>query len=93
MNEACLIDSLVQFGVAGLMGMLWVWERSHSRRRERQLSEAHDKLMRRDQQLAVLIRLVRQNTRAAVSLERTHKQMCELLQEMRREQQRSTHAA
>ena len=30
------IEPLTQFGAAGLMGALWIWERLLSRRRERQ---------------------------------------------------------
>lgn len=80
-----IVQAAVQFGVAGLMGMLWIWERSHSRQRERQLSEAHFRLMRQRQCLTVLMRLTRRNTRAMVNLERTQTQMCQLLEEMRRE--------
>ena len=46
-----MIQQLTQFGVAGLMGVLWVWERLHSRKRERQLSEAHGELMSDREQL------------------------------------------
>ena len=55
-----MVETLAQFGVAGLMGLLWVWERMHSRRREQQLSDAHQRLMMSDRQLEVLIRLVQQ---------------------------------
>ena len=78
-----MIEALVQFGVAGLMGALWVWERTHSRRRERQLSEAHAALMRRDEHLGVLIKLVRHNTRMLVHFERTQQRMCDLLEGIR----------
>ena len=76
------IQPFVDFGVAGLMGALWVWERAHSRKRERQLTEAHARLMARDHQLAVLIRLVRQNTKALVSFERLQVRMCDVLEGM-----------
>jgi hypothetical protein len=36
-----LLEPLSQFGIAGLMGALWIWERLLSRKRETQLSEAH----------------------------------------------------
>ncbi|MHC4995231.1 MAG: hypothetical protein ACYTGQ_09285 [Planctomycetota bacterium] len=72
-------QTLMEYGVAGLMGALWVWERSHSQRRERQLSEAHDRLMARDRQLEALMELVRQNTRALVGFERGHRRMLEVL--------------
>lgn len=80
-----MIDTLVQFGVAGLMGVLWVWERTHSRRRERQLSEAHDRLMRRDQHVGILVQLVRQNTQAMVELQQSQQRMNELLEGIQHE--------
>ena len=80
-----MVETLVQFGVAGLMGMLWVWERTHSRRREAQLTEAHHRLMDREKQLDALVKLVRQNTEAMVGFERLQKRMCDLLEGIRHE--------
>lgn len=74
-----MIESLTQFGVAGLMGLLWVWERTLSRRRETQLNETHDRLMRQSDALQVLIRLVRRNTQAIERFERTQSQLARLL--------------
>lgn len=74
------LETLVQFGVAGLMGVLWVWERTHSRRRERQLTQAHERLIAQDRQLSVLVRLVRQNTRGLIGFERGQERMCNLLE-------------
>ncbi|GAB4109670.1 MAG: hypothetical protein Kow00105_18420 [Phycisphaeraceae bacterium] len=76
------IQPLTQFGVAGLMGLLWVWERSMSRKRETQLNEAHAHLHRQYHELNVLIRLVKQNTRAIVRFERTQIQLKQLLEKM-----------
>lgn len=83
-------QSLLQFGVAGLMGMLWVWERGHSRKRERQISEAHQRLMQRDQQVTTLIRLVRKNTAALVEFERTQRRLGEILEGVGHAMQRQT---
>jgi hypothetical protein len=80
-----MVDALVQFGVAGLMGMLWIWERMHSRRREAQLSETHQRLMDREKQLEMLVKLVRQNTEALVRFERIQKRMCDLLEGIKHE--------
>lgn len=88
-----MFEALMQFGVAGLMGVLWIWERTHSRSRERQLSEAHRLLSRRDQYLNLLIKLVRQNTRTVVGFEQTLKQMCKLLEEIGNEISRHDRAA
>ncbi len=80
-----MIETLVQFGVAGLMGVLWMWERMHSRRREQQLTNAHERLTQRDQQLNVLIKLIRHNTRTMVNFERTQQRMCDVLEGIRHE--------
>jgi hypothetical protein len=76
------IQPLTQFGVAGLMGLLWVWERLMSRKREAQLNEAHLSLSQQHHELNVLIRLVRHNTRAIVRFDRTQLQLKELLEKM-----------
>jgi len=75
-----MIDSLVQFGVAGLMGALWVWERGHSRRREQQLTEAHERLMRHRDQTRLMMHTVRRNTEALVEFERTQRRLGEILE-------------
>jgi len=76
-------ETLLQFGVAGLMGMLWMWERTHSRRRDQQLSQAHDQLMRREEQFRVMLSLVRKNTRALVEFERTQRRLGQVLEGIR----------
>lgn len=58
------IEPLAQFGVAGLMGALWVWERLHTRKREQQLSEAHERIGQQRQSLRAMVKLIRQNTHA-----------------------------
>lgn len=85
------IQPLTQFGVAGLMGMLWVWERLMSRKREAQLNEAHQHLRRQHHELNSLIRLVRQNTRAIARFDHTQTQLKELLERMHHDMDR--HAA
>lgn len=82
MLTADAIQPLTQFGVAGLMGLLWVWERLMSRKREAQLNEAHLNLQGQHHELNVLVKLVRQNTRAIVRFDRTQLQLKELLEKM-----------
>ena len=77
-----VMQQFVQFGVAGLMGVLWVWERSMSRRYERQLSQAHEKLFRKQDELGVLIKLIRRNTQAIERFDQTQLQLKELLESM-----------
>ena len=76
------IQPLMQFGVAGLMGLLWVWERMMSRKREAQLNEAHVHLQNQQHELCVLVKLVRQNTRAIVRFDQTQMQLKILLEKM-----------
>ena len=67
-----------QFGAAGLIGLLWIAERRHAAARDRHLSEAHRKLTGQEQALDALLNVVRDNTRAIVTLEQTQRQMIEL---------------
>lgn len=78
-----LIQAAAQFGVAGLMGVLWVWERLYSRRREIQLEQAHRLLTAERQELQALIDLVKQNTAAIERFDRTQNQLAELLERIR----------
>ena len=75
-------DSLAQFGVAGLMGALWLWERLYSRKREQQLTEAHQQLTAQQQELHILTDLVRQNTAAIERFEQTQQRIADLLERM-----------
>ena len=75
-------DSLTNFGVAGLMGALWFWERFYSRKREQQLTEAHQHLTTQQQELHVLTDLVRQNTAAIERFEQTQQRIADLLERM-----------
>ena len=87
-----LIESLgpvTQFGVAGLMGALWIWERSLSRKRERQLNEAHEKLVRQHRELRMLVQLVRRNTRAVERFDQTQQELRHVLERMRDEHKRN----
>lgn len=71
-----------QFGAAGLMGLLWIAERRQAAQRERQLSEAHRLLMSRESEAAALLGVVRDNTRAIVTLEQTQRRLMHALERM-----------
>ena len=62
------IDQLTSFGVAGMMGVMWLWERRTSRQREQQIDEAHARIMADRIQLDQLIDVVKQNTEAMTRL-------------------------
>lgn len=86
-----LSDSLsmfAQFGAAGLMGALWVWERMLSRKREAQLNHSHERIVRQHHELRTLIRLVRRNTQAIERFDQTQKQLRELLEKINHEMPR-----
>ncbi len=78
--EPQLMETLTQFGIAGLMGALWVWERAMSRRRDAELSEAHRRLMSQRDQLRTVLRLVGRNTRAIERFDQTQRHLVHLLE-------------
>lgn len=86
--EPNLIETLAQFGVAGLMGALWMWERAMSRRRDAELSEAHRKLMAQHDHLRTVLRMVDRNTRAIERFDQTQRQLVHLLEKMSDETRR-----
>lgn len=67
--DPALVTSLTPFGAAGLIAFLWLSERRSASERERQLSEAHERLVRRRSELSLLVGVVRENTRALTALE------------------------
>jgi hypothetical protein len=56
------LDSMTSLGAAGLMGAMWLWERSTSQKRESQIDEAHARIMADRVQLDQLMSVVKQNT-------------------------------
>ena len=61
-------NDIASFGVAGLMGAMWLWERHTSRTREEQLSAAHERVMSDTIRLDALVEIVQQNTQAMTRL-------------------------
>ncbi|MFN3167523.1 MAG: hypothetical protein ACE37H_10715 [Phycisphaeraceae bacterium] len=76
------IEPFTQFGVAGLMGALWLWERVYSRKREQQLTQAHEHLAAQQTELHELIRLVQRNTAAIERFDKTQSRIADLLERM-----------
>ena len=68
MDNDVLVQA-TQFGIAGLIAWMWMTERRAALGRERQLTEAHERLMEQRTQLEALVRLVAENTRALASIE------------------------
>lgn len=80
-----MMDAMTQFGVAGLMGMLWVWERLLSRRRERQLSESHQRLVQQQEQLTLVVKLVHKNTQVIERFDQTQIKLVHILEQVQHE--------
>jgi hypothetical protein len=60
---------LTQFGMAGLIGWLWLSERRAGAARERQLAEMHERLMQDRRGLEVAVESLRENTRVLAGVE------------------------
>jgi hypothetical protein len=69
------VDQLASFGVAGLMGAMWLWERRTSQKREQQLDDAHGRILSDRVQLEQLIDVVRHNTDVMSRLCATQEQL------------------
>lgn len=74
------IENFTQFGVAGLMGALWLWERIYSRKREQELTQTHQRLTTQQQELHILIDLVNRNTVAIERFEQTQQRVADLIE-------------
>jgi hypothetical protein len=79
------ITGLASFGVAGLMGAMWLWERRHSNLREEQLNEAHSRIVRDEQRLEKLVEVVEHNTAAMTRFSETQQLVREALGALREE--------
>jgi len=77
-----ILVHLSQFGAAGLIGVLWILERRWAAARTRELTEAHERLMRRDREADALIDVIKENTRAITALEAAQQRLVELLRSL-----------
>lgn len=64
-----LTSAIAQLGAAGLIGLMWLTERRAAAAREKQLSDAHERIMHERTHLAALLSVVTDNTRALTALE------------------------
>ena len=74
------LEQLTSFGVAGLMGAMWLWERRTSQKREQQIDDAHARILGDRVQLDVLMAVVRQNAEAITRLSATQDQLLRQLE-------------
>jgi hypothetical protein len=77
-----LATTLTQFGVAGLIGWMWLTERRAGAERERQLSEAHARILTQSEQRAALLDALRDSTLAMVALECAQRALADLIQRL-----------
>jgi hypothetical protein len=80
-SQAPPLDQAMNFGMAGLMGAMWLWERRTSRQREEQIDEAHARIMADRVALDQLMSLVRQNIEAMSRLSSTQEQLVEQMRD------------
>ncbi len=73
---------LTQFGAAGLIGLLWIMERRYAAHRDRQLDEAHRKLIDKERDLEALLTVVKDNTKAINTLQGGQVQLIHLLERL-----------
>ncbi|HVZ94757.1 MAG TPA: hypothetical protein VG797_09630 [Phycisphaerales bacterium] len=73
------LNTVAQFGMAGLIGWMWLVERRASSTRDKQLSDAHDRILEQRTQLDALTRLIADNTRAVASLEAGQRALADLI--------------
>ncbi len=77
-----MLTTLTQFGAAGLIGLLWVMERRHATLRDRQLDEAHRRLIDQERDLEALLTVVKENTKAVNTLQQGQVQLIQLLKQL-----------
>jgi nitrate reductase gamma subunit len=80
--EAEIAGALAQFGVAGLVGWMWLTERRAAAGRERQLTEAHDRLMAERERAETLVGLVAASTRAMTALEASQRELARVVERL-----------
>lgn len=74
-----IITDLASLGAAGIMGAMWLWERRASTQRERELTEAHERIRRDEQRLGMLADVVGQTTTAIITFDATQRETNELI--------------
>ena len=78
------LTEVAQFGIAGLEAWMWLTERRAGAARERQLTEAHERLMEQRGQTEALMTLVSDNTRAVSAVEAGQRSLRDLLADLLR---------
>lgn len=74
--------ALAQFGIAGLIGWMWLTERRAAGERERQIAQLTDRLLQERLQTQTLVRIIADNTRALTALEVGQRQLSNILERL-----------
>lgn len=80
MPEVEVAGLVAQFGVAGLIGWMWLTERRSALSREKQLNEAHEQVIDQKQEISVLVDVVKANTRAVTALEAGQRRLMDMIE-------------
>lgn len=78
--EGDLMAMATQFGMSGLIAWMWLTERRAATNREKQLSEAHERLMDCRVQLDALLQVVADNARAVSAVEAGQRALASVLE-------------
>lgn len=78
--EAELMGAFAQFGVAGLIGWMWLSERRSTAERDRQLEYAHRRIKSESGDRDALVALVRDATRAMAAIEAGQRAMIKAIE-------------
>ncbi len=71
MDPSTLAATLTQFGVAGLIGWMWLSERRAAAERDRHLAEAHERIAQDRVAMNAVLEALRDNTRVLGGVEST----------------------
>ena len=77
-----VLAALAQFGSAGLIGWMWLMERSGAGERERQVMELHQRILRDREVLDLAVQALRDNTRAMTELEAGQQRLARALERL-----------
>jgi hypothetical protein len=82
--EQELAAMAAQFGAAGLIAWMWLTERRHSSARDRQLSEAHERMLEQRTALEQLLRVIGENTVALTGVGAGQQRIAEAIERLAR---------
>lgn len=80
--EQELMSMATQFGATGLIAWMWLTERRHSSARDRQIGEAHERMLEQRTKLEQLLRVIGEVTRAVSALEAGQRAVAEAIERL-----------